>query len=182
VRDYPLSGRIANATGKEVIVRTHLVVLPCLLVLFGTLACGGDEYGPGPEGGGGQQAFTGILVDAQRPPDKLPMKKTLDKWQVTDMAGNVIFSNADIPKSSKAPSWEWRRAKTQELTARFWLGTNPYVVKVIEDDYPMDENNKILSATWKVGDATAAELREMPNLKDLLKRQMLMFLIGKQGQ
>ncbi len=165
-------------------MRTCLAILLCLALLA---ACGEEEYGTGTTAGPGAGAYTGLLIDAQRPPDQLPMKTPVEKWQVVDPSGAVIFDNDSIPPAvrSIAPEWEWQRGKTDPgsyFTCRRWLGTNPYIVKIVKDDYPMDENKKIVSATWTVDEATAAELRGLPNLQALLKRGNVMILVGKQGQ
>jgi hypothetical protein len=162
-----------------------LVVGLCLLSFA---ACGGDPYAV-PAGtqsagnvGGGSGAVTGLLLNVQRPPDQVPFKGTLDEWKVVDPLGNPIFSRADTPPvgSVVGVTWEWKREEALNWSnKKAKLGDNFYEIRMVRDEYGPEP---IKTGAWYVSDATAAELRNMPNLKELLKRAKLIILVGKQGQ
>jgi hypothetical protein len=154
-----------------------LSALLCVLVLA-ILACGGEPTytSTKKKKSSKPQGYTGLLLNFQRPPTEVPLKKTLNKWKVVDSSGDVIFSKDDIPASSKQEVWEWRRSEA--VKKRFWLGDNPYEVRMTKDEY--GEGYK--EGTFYVSDATAADLRNMPNLQKLLRMANVVVLVGKEGQ
>ncbi len=160
-------------------------LLPCLLVTT-LVACGGDPYssqsGSQPAtGGGGGGAVTGLLLNVQRPPDQTPFKGVLDEFKVVDPIGNPIFTQADLPPltSPVGATWAWKKEDALSWSNRkSKLGDNFYTILMIRDEFSEDYKK----GTFYVNDATAAELRGMPNLKQLLKRAKIVILVGKQGQ
>ncbi len=155
------------------------VVLFAITVL---LACGGDQYTSIPAGapaaGAAGGAFTGILVNAQRPPTETPLS-VFETWQVVNEAGEILFTNADAGNHpTKGIAWEWKIAKTRELSATNWLGRNPYTVRALRTEVAEDQK----SCRFIVDDVTTAETRAIPNLRELLKKDNLMILVGKIGE
>ncbi len=164
-------------------MRFHWLLLG--LLLFALVACGGDPYsaqpGTQPAAGDGGGVVTGLLLNVQRPPEQTPFKGTLDEWQVVDALGNPIFTQADLPPltSPVGAVWGWRREDAMSWTnKKTKLGDNFYEIRMTRDEFSEDYKK----GTFFVSDATAIELRNMANLKQLLKRAKLVILVGKQGQ
>lgn len=167
-------------------MRFHWLLLALLLTTL--VACGNDPYsnpsGNQPAaGGGGGGAVTGLLLNVQRPPDQVPFMgvKGLQEWQVVDSGGTPIFTQADLPPltSGIGAVWTWKRAEAMDFSNRVpKLGKNYYEILMTRDEF----NEDYTKATFYVNDATAAELRAMPNLRALLKQAKLIVLVGKQGQ
>ena len=161
--------------------------------LFALVACEGvppaTESTPQPDtqpdtaggGGGGGVPVTGLLLNVQRPPDQVPFKSTLDEWKVVDPGGKLIFSHTDTPppESMLGVVWHWRRDQVLSWSMKKTkLGENFYEIRMTRDEFSED----FRKGTFFVSDATAAELRNMSNLKALLERARLIILVGKQGQ
>jgi hypothetical protein len=166
-------------------MRFHWLLLS--ISLFALVACGDDPYSSQPSTnqpttvGGGGGAYTGILLNVQRPPNQVPFLGTLDEFKVCDPMGTPIFTQADLPAltSGIGAKWTWKIAETQDFSTRkSKLGDNPYEIRMTRDEFSEDEKK----GTYYVSDATAVELRNMGNLKALLKRARLVILVGKQGQ
>jgi hypothetical protein len=179
-------GDAATDSIREISMRFHWLLLG--LLTFTLVACGGDPYSssgggnqPAAGGGGGGGAVTGLLLNVQRPPDQTPFKSTLDEFTVADPLGNPIFSQADLPPptSPVGAVWTWKRADAMSFSNRKpKLGDNFYEIRMTRDEFSED----FKKGTFYVSDATAAELRNMPNLKNLLKQAKLIVLVGKQGE
>jgi hypothetical protein len=157
----------------------RFVVLFAIPVLF---ACGGEQYttvpAAGPAAGAVAGAYTGILVNAQRPASETPLS-VFEVWQVVNEGGEILFTNADAGNHpTKGIAWEWKIAKTRELSATNWLGRNPYTVRVVRTEVAEDQK----SCRFVVDDVTTAEFRAIPNSRELLKKDNLMILVGKIGE
>lgn len=158
------------------------------LLMTTLVACGGDPYGsqPGTQpaaggGGGGGGPVTGLLLNVQRPPDQLPFRGVLDEFTVADPLGNPIFTQADLPAatSGRGAAWAYQRADAVGFSNKnSKLGANFYEIRMNRFELSEDQKKAILY----VSDATAAELRNMANLKQLLKGARLVILVGKQGE
>jgi len=159
-----------------------LALIPLLAI-----ACGGDPYSTptgtgggatGGGGGGGGGAYTGILLNVQRPPSQVPFKGTLDEWKVVDASGTVLFASTDVPNTAPGYPWSVRRSEATGLTCRRNLGLNYLELKMVKDDYSQDYKK----CTYTISDADAAEVRGLSNMSELLRRQQLVILVGKVGQ
>ena len=166
-------------------MRIHWMFLALIPLL--AIACGGDPYSTptgagggatGGGGGGGGGAYTGILLNVQRPPSQVPFKGTLDEWKVVDASGTVLFAKKDVPDTAPGHYWTTKKGDTTGLTCRRWLGTNPLELKIVKDDYSQDYKK----CTYTISDADAAEVRGISNMSELLRRQQLVILVGKVGQ
>ena len=166
-------------------MRFHWLLLGLLAVTL--VACGGDPYsssgggGTQPADSGGGGAVTGLLLNVQRPPDQIPLKKTLDEFTVADPTGQPIFTQADLPPPTSVigAAWAWKKSDALGFSnQKSKLGDNYYEIRMVRDEF----NEEATKGTFYVSDATAAELRSMPNLKALLKRARIVILVGKQGQ
>jgi hypothetical protein len=160
-----------------------LLAIP-LLVLA---ACGDQQYSaqpatgqPGGGGGGATMPVTGLLLNVQRPPDQIPLKKTLEEWKVADSRGVEIFSHHDVPSvGAAAVVWAWKIADATSWTnKKTKLGENHYEIRMARDEF----NEEYTKGVFYVSDVTAAELRDMGNLKQLLQYGKLVLLVGKQGE
>ena len=125
--------------------------------------------------------MTGLLLNVQRPPDQTLFTGVLDEFNVSDPMGNPIFTQADLPPltSGQGAKWTWKRAEaTNWTTTKTKLGDNFYEIRMTRDEFSEDYKK----GTFYVSDATAIELRNMGNLKTLLRSAKLVVLVGKQGQ
>jgi len=157
------------------------------LLMTTIVACGGDPYGsqsgtqPAAGGGGGSGgAVTGLLLNLQRPPEQVPIS-VLEEFQVVDPLGNPIFSQADLPPATSVvgAAWSYKRADAVGFSnKKSKLGENFYEIPMYRFEISDDQTKGMIY----VSDATAAELRNMANLKQLLKRARIVILVGKQGE
>jgi hypothetical protein len=165
-------------------MRLSWLLLPLLLTTL--VACGGDPYSSSPGnqpavGGGSVGPVTGLLLNMQRPPDQVPFKGVLDEFQVCDPLGTPILTQADLPPPTRpvGAAWSWKKAHALSWSnQKSKLGDNFYEIRMVRDEFSEDQKK----GTIYVSDATAAELRNMANLKQLLRQAKLVILVGKQGE
>jgi hypothetical protein len=150
-----------------------------LLLVF--VACGQQyEAAPtvAPSTTGG--AYTGLLINAQEPGRKVHAG-ALETWSVVDEGRNKIFGSGDILgefRDRKGVMFGKKYADAVREGRGLHLGKNFYEIRVMKCEY--DET------TWKtavyiVNDATAAELRAIPNINSLVQRANIVLLMGQVG-
>jgi hypothetical protein len=152
-----------------------------MFVLF-LAACGGEQYQAAPAAGPSAPtgACTGLLINAQEAGRKVHAG-ALETWTVVDEGRNKIFGSDDILAEYQARKGVMFGKRYAEAVAEgrgLHLGKNFYEVQVMKCEY--DE------ATWKkavymVSDATAAEIRAIPNLGALVQRANIVLLMGLVG-
>lgn len=131
---------------------------------------------------------TGILLNAQNSEGDTvdAAHPTTVGWSVVDAAGNAIFSNTDVVSTQKGIAYEFKRAKATN-EQRFRLGSNPKEIRIssfarVPAGKTEDGKQELEKFQFVVDDATAAELRGMSNLMDLVKRANVVILLGKIGE
>ena len=153
--------------------RLWLLAVPLLLIS----ACGEEQYSTDP--GVTPQAtgpVTGILINAQVPPDQVKLS-TFDNWRVADIAGNVLFESSAVTAAPMGIPWEWKYAKATGWDGKAFLGGNFIEVKVSRNAVSEDQK----SCDFYVDDASAAELRGLSNLGELVRRAKFIILVGHVG-
>jgi hypothetical protein len=151
--------------------------------LFPIVASCGDERAPSTSGGN-LGPVTGLLINAQRPEGMIPIRGTFESWKVVDSSGTPIFSDSDISpdfKQQLGVAWNWKRAVILEETKATGsqLQKNPLELLVMETIISGEEQE---AATFTLGDASAAEVRALPNLSELISQCRIAILVGKAGE
>ena len=159
--------------------RLWLLVVPVLLFS----ACGEEQYSTDPnvtpQAGGGP--ITGILINAQVPPDQVKLS-AFEDWRIADMAGNVIFEMKQVTNSSRGITWSSQYADATGFSttrgSTSVLGGNFAEVTVVRTAVSEDQK----SCDFYLGDADAARLRGLPDLNALVRRGKFIILVGRLGE
>ena len=160
------------------------IALLCLLaVLFAS--CGGeDQYVPRKTVPRKPREVTGILINAQQ------MEKNVDAaerkvihWEVVDNSGVSMMSSDDIGavfKQKKGVMYVWKRAQALKEGRALHLGKNHVEIRIQE--VQISGEGVEMKSTFVVDSTGASELRAVPNLKQLVRRAMVVILVGKIGE
>ena len=162
-------------------MRIRLPLLALLTAGLLVAGCGEETYQTNqnqPTTGG---AVTGILMNLQRPDTadtNAAAAETTTSWTVVDPAGSVIFSSLDVKNKVRGVCYAYRRADTEGKS--LWLGKNPKEFGILSFEVSV-QSEKERTIKFMVSDVTAAEMRAIPNLADLIRNANLVVLTGRSG-
>lgn len=169
-------------------MRTTALIVALLVLAVVVPACDSGSYpqqqqSPGSASGNA----TGILLNAQTTEGDTvdAAHETTVGWSVVDSAGNPIFSSSDVVSKVKGVVFEFKRADAT-TGQRFHLGTNPKEIRITGfTRVPAGKNEagkEVEKFQFIVDGTTAAELRGMGNLMDLVNGANVVILLGKIGE
>lgn len=153
------------------------------LLLLVAAGCDDGGYQKANQNQGSSGPVTGLLIVAQTMEgDTVDIAhESVITWNVVDAAGAKIFGKDEIDAKFMQKGVKYERNRQRALAgSSMWLGKNHREIHIQE--VKLEGEEKAQTAVLVVGPAEADELRSIPNLADLVRKSMLVFLVGKIGQ